>query len=137
MFKCRCMCDFWLLNQNFWGFLWIFSLILSKIVFDARHLKNGLKGLLGILRNGIFLVLKMQNMQIHEIDSLDFSEILCDDRHSKRSKSDCFFYFSGQLWLYTKLPSLVIFGYKNDMCHISCFIALFFVLVLFLKPVVH
>ena len=64
----------------------------------------------------------------HFIYILDFSEILCDGMHWKRSKS--VFYFSKQLWLHLRIPSLDVFGHKIDMFHISCFIALFFLIVL-------
>ena len=45
--------------------------------------------------------------------------------------------FFWKFWLCLKNPSLDIFSYKIDMFHISCFIALVFVLILVLEPRLH
>ena len=67
--------------------------------------------------------------------SLDFSEILCDDRHLKGIKSDSFSFFRTTLNM-PKTPWDVS-GYKIDMLHISCFIALSFLMVLLLGTGVY
>lgn len=70
--------------------------------------------------------------KFNKVFSLNFFKILSDDRYAKGSEKD-FFYFLGQCLLCPKNPAIDAFGYKIDKFHISCFNALFFLIVLTLK----
>ena len=73
-----------------------------------------------------------QIQKFHNTSSLDFSEILCDDSHSKGSKSGCF-HFSIQLWLCQRIPVDVL------GCNIDIFLLLYWhsLVALFSVIVLH
>ena len=56
----------------FWNYIW------------REAFKNGSMWLFEFLRNETFLGPKIQKQEIHKIYSIDFSEILCNDRHCKK-----------------------------------------------------
>ena len=62
----------------------------------------------------------------------DYERIIIDwpDPHSKLSK---IYIFLGRLWLCPKNLSYDTFEYKIDIFHISCFVALLFLIILLLK----
>ena len=64
-----------------------------------------------------------------------FSEILCDDRHSKVSKNVFFFVVFYDYII--QRTSLDFIEYKIDMSYIYWFIVLFFLIVLMFKSGVH
>lgn len=95
-------------------------------------IKNGGKWLFGFLMNEAFQGPWILNYKISQ-NLFDFFEIVCNDKYSEGSKSDCFFHFWVQL-IMLKEPLLDIFDYKSSILHISCFIVLFFQEVLVLEP---
>ena len=72
------------LNQSF-RCLWT-AWIFTKISYFAQ---NGIRGK--------FLGQRMQKIKFHKIYSLDFSEILYHDKHSKERKSDFCFIFQDKV----------------------------------------
>ena len=88
--------------------------------------------LLGFLKKRTFLGTKRQKLiKLHRC-ILWISSILRDSRHSKLSNSDCFFIFQDN-FDYAQETSLDTFGCKISKSHISCFITLFFLIVLVLE----
>ena len=103
----------------YWNCAWLHALTLTKWLF------------VWIFKGWNIFGFKIQKCKIfRKICSLDFSEILSDDRHSKGSKSYCFF-IRQYVFDYTILGTFLV---TKLTFYISFFVALFFMKVMLLGP---
>lgn len=110
MLHCWAQIDIFLLGQTILG--------LTGIVPTDKHEKMGKSDCLEFKGIGHFVVQKFKCANI-SLNLFYFSGILCDDMHSRGSKSDCFLIFQDNFEPH-------IFWYKIEMLKDSCFITLLF-----------
>ena len=85
----------------------------------------------------MFWAQKCKNTKISQNLFIIFFQNLMLWQTWQRKEKWLFFHFSWQLSLCPKNPSLGVFGYKIDITCISCFVGLFFVIVLVLDSGVY